>query len=136
MHRNQLYKQSNKMHFLYVFILQFLYNCTCFERPFRSSSRVHDLLYLQLCTTHDEMLKPLRLICMFFLHCVLLPFTFIFMQSGVRFFCLHVLLYQIAALRLYSISLVFLYLCYFFLLGTDKFDVVCTVHCNQLHITH
>ena len=37
------------MHFLYVFILQFLYNSTCFERSFRSSS-VHNLLYLQLCT--------------------------------------------------------------------------------------
>ena len=44
MHRNQLYKQTKKMHFLYVFILQFLYNSTCFERPFRSSSGVHDLL--------------------------------------------------------------------------------------------
>ena len=33
------------MHFLYVFILQFLYNSTRFERPFRSSSGVHDLLY-------------------------------------------------------------------------------------------
>ena len=31
-HRKQLYKQTNKMHFLYVFILQFLYNSTCFER--------------------------------------------------------------------------------------------------------
>ena len=40
-----LYKQSNKIHFLYVFILQFLYNSTCFERPFLSSSGVHDLLY-------------------------------------------------------------------------------------------
>ena len=48
-HRNQLQKQSNKMHFLYVFILQFLYNSTCFERPFRSSSGVNYLLYLQLC---------------------------------------------------------------------------------------
>ena len=36
------------MQFLYVFILQFLYNSTCFERPFHSSSGVHDLLYLQL----------------------------------------------------------------------------------------
>jgi hypothetical protein len=33
------------MHFLYLFILQFLYNSTCFERPFCSSSGVHDLLY-------------------------------------------------------------------------------------------
>ena len=38
------------MHFLYVFILQFLYNSTCFERPFRSPSAFHNLLYLQLCT--------------------------------------------------------------------------------------
>ena len=45
-HRNQLYKQTIKMHFLYVFILQFMYNSTCFERPFRLSSGVHDLLYL------------------------------------------------------------------------------------------
>ena len=29
------------MHFLYVFILQFLYNSTCFERLFRLSSEVH-----------------------------------------------------------------------------------------------
>ena len=50
MHRNQLYKETNKMHFLYVFILQFLYNSTCFERPFRSSSGVHNLLY------HHELL--------------------------------------------------------------------------------
>ena len=42
------------MHFLSVFILQFLYNSTCFERPFRSSSGVHDLLYLQLCTNHAK----------------------------------------------------------------------------------
>jgi hypothetical protein len=33
------------MHFQYVFILQISYNSTCFERPFRSSSGVHDLLY-------------------------------------------------------------------------------------------
>ena len=31
------------MHFLYVFTLQFLYNSTRFERPFRSSSGVHKL---------------------------------------------------------------------------------------------
>ena len=49
-HRSQSCKQTNKTHFLYVFILQFLYSSTCFERPFRSSSGVHDLLYLQLCT--------------------------------------------------------------------------------------
>ena len=29
------------MHFLFVFILQFLYNSTSFERLFRSSSGVH-----------------------------------------------------------------------------------------------
>ena len=40
-HRNQFYKQTNKMHFLYVFILQSFCNSTCFERPFRSSSGVH-----------------------------------------------------------------------------------------------
>ena len=40
------------MHFLYVFILQFMYSSTCFELPFRSSPGVHDLLYLQLCTNH------------------------------------------------------------------------------------
>ena len=55
-HRNQLYKQSNKMHFLYVFILQFLSNSTCFQRPFRSSSGVHDLLYLQLCTNRVDLI--------------------------------------------------------------------------------
>ena len=37
--------KTNTMRFLYAFILQFLYNSTCFERPFRSSSGVHDLLY-------------------------------------------------------------------------------------------
>ena len=40
------------MHFLYVFILQFLYNSTCFELPFCSSAGIHDWLYLQLCTNH------------------------------------------------------------------------------------
>ena len=49
-HRNQLYEQTNKMHFLYIFILQTFYNSTFFERPIRSSSGVHDLPYLQLCT--------------------------------------------------------------------------------------
>ena len=39
--KTHLYKQTNKMHFLYVFILQSLYNSTCFERLFRSSSGVH-----------------------------------------------------------------------------------------------
>ena len=46
----QLYKHTNNMHFLCVFILQFLYDSTCFDRTFRSPSAVHDLLYLQLCT--------------------------------------------------------------------------------------
>ena len=45
-----------------------------------------------------------------FLHCVLLPFIFMLMQLGIRFFCLHVLLYQIAVLHLHSFSMVFLYL--------------------------
>ena len=50
--RNLLYKQTNKMYFLYVFILQYFYNSTCLERPFRSSSEVYDLLYLELSTNH------------------------------------------------------------------------------------
>jgi hypothetical protein len=41
--------------------------------------------------------------------CWLLPFILIDMQLGVRCFCLHVLLYHIAALVLYGFSLVFLY---------------------------
>ena len=45
-YHNQVHIQTNKMHFLYVFILQFMYNSTCFEQPFRSSSGIHDLLYL------------------------------------------------------------------------------------------
>ena len=45
-----IYKQTNKMLFLHVFIPQFLYKSTCFEGPFLSSSGVLDLLYLQLCT--------------------------------------------------------------------------------------
>ena len=51
-HRNQLYKQTYKMQFLYVFITHYLYNSTCFERPFHSSSEVLNLLYLQFCTNH------------------------------------------------------------------------------------
>ena len=43
---------------------------------------------------------------------MLLPFIFMFIYLGVRLFCLHILLYQIAALRLYSFSLMFLYLCF------------------------
>jgi hypothetical protein len=43
------YKQTNKIHFIYVFILQFMYNSTCFERPFLSSAvynfTVHAALY-------------------------------------------------------------------------------------------
>ena len=45
----------------YVFILQSLYNSTCFERVFRSSSGVHDLLYLQLCTNHANVSNRLVL---------------------------------------------------------------------------
>ena len=52
--RNTGQKQANKMHLLYVFILQFVYNSARFERPFRSSSGVYDLLYLQLCTDHAD----------------------------------------------------------------------------------
>jgi hypothetical protein len=36
-----LYEQTNELHFLYVFILQFFNNSTCFERTFRSSSGVN-----------------------------------------------------------------------------------------------
>ena len=50
----RLHKQPNMMHFLCVFILQFVYNSKCFERPFRSPSAVHDLLYLQLCANHAD----------------------------------------------------------------------------------
>ena len=50
-HRNKLYKQTNKMHFFVSIYFTVLYNSTCFERPFRSSSGVHNLPYLQLCTT-------------------------------------------------------------------------------------
>ena len=53
----QLYKQTNKRQFLYVFILQFLYNSTRFERPFRSSSGVHDLLY------SAALHKPCKRVC-------------------------------------------------------------------------
>ena len=40
-HHNQFYKQTNKMHFLYVFILQSFCNSVCFEWLFCSSSGVH-----------------------------------------------------------------------------------------------
>ena len=61
------------MHFLYVFILRFLCNSTCFERPFRSSSGVHELLYPQLCTNHanvknrriDTYRKCILLVCLY-----------------------------------------------------------------------
>ena len=51
------------MHFLYVFILQFLYKSTCFQRPFRSLSGVHDFLYLQLCKNHANLSRH---VCMVF----------------------------------------------------------------------
>ena len=51
------------MHFLYVFILQFMYNSTYFERPFPSSSGVHDLLYLQLCTNHANVSRHVCMVC-------------------------------------------------------------------------
>ena len=44
------------MHFLYVFIIQFLYNSTCFERTFLSLSGVHDLLYTAADTVNHELL--------------------------------------------------------------------------------
>ena len=93
-HRNQLYKQTNKMRFLYVFILQFLYKSTCFERPFRSSWGVHDLLYSAALYISCWKVKTIAVnmywyvlwfmrnwvaAFLVFLHCVLLPFTFIFM---------------------------------------------------------
>ena len=62
--KHLLCKQTNKMHFLYVFILQSLYNRTCFERPFRSSSGVHDLLYLQLCINHANASNAVRHVSM------------------------------------------------------------------------
>ena len=37
-----------------MFILQSFCNSTCLERLFRSSSGVHDLLYLQLCRNHAK----------------------------------------------------------------------------------
>ena len=61
-----LYKQTKKMNFLYVFILQFFYNSTCFERPFRSSSGVHDLLY------SAALYKPCKRVCnMAHAHCMM-----------------------------------------------------------------
>ena len=40
-----------------VYILQSSYNSTCFERPFRSSSGVHDLLY------SAALYKPCKRVC-------------------------------------------------------------------------
>ena len=53
----KLYKQTNKMHFVYVFILQSLYKSTCFDGPFRSSSGVHNLLYLYCVQTMETCLQ-------------------------------------------------------------------------------
>jgi len=44
-----------------------------------------------------------------FWHCVLFPFMRMFTYVGFRWFCLHVLLYQIAAFVLYSFLLMLLY---------------------------
>ena len=46
------------MHFLHVFILQFLYKSTYFERPFRSSSGIHAKhgLYRAADTVNHELL--------------------------------------------------------------------------------
>ena len=51
MHRNQLYKQTNKLRFCMYFFFTILYSSTRFERLFHSLS-VHNLLHLQLCTKH------------------------------------------------------------------------------------
>ena len=57
-HRNQFCKQTNKMHFLYVLILRsLLYNSTCFERLFRSSSGVHKF------TVSAALYKPCKRAC-------------------------------------------------------------------------
>ena len=53
-HHKQLYKQTNKMHFLYVFIPQYLYNFTCFKWPFHSSSGVHKF------TVYAALYKPCK----------------------------------------------------------------------------
>ena len=45
------------MYFLYAFTLQFLYNSTCFERPFRSSSGVHK--FTVFCSSVQTMLTCL-----------------------------------------------------------------------------
>ena len=42
---NKYINKLIKMHFLYVFILQFLYNSTCFERSHCSSSGVFFVVY-------------------------------------------------------------------------------------------
>ena len=63
------------MQFLYVFIVQFLYNCTYFERPFYSSSGVHDLLY------SAALYKSCECLHYFFSFCPL-QYLFFFVQSG------------------------------------------------------
>ena len=69
------------MHFLYVFILQSLYNSTCFERPFRSSSGVHDLLYLQLCK-HVELYINCRINT--YRKCILLVYLYNWLRCTVH----------------------------------------------------
>ena len=49
-----------------------------------------------------------------FLHCILLPFIFMCTYRGVSFRSLQVLLYQMAAMHLYSSILMFSYVCTFF----------------------
>ena len=54
-HRNQLYKQTNKMDFLYVFILSIFVQLYTLGTTFCFIIRsFHNLLYLQLCTNHAD----------------------------------------------------------------------------------
>ena len=53
-HCNQLYKQTNKMQLLYVFILQFLYKSACFEDHFVHHQKFMICYVLQLCTDHSN----------------------------------------------------------------------------------
>ena len=48
------------MHFFMCLFYIFFVHSTCFERLFRSSSVVHKLLYLQLCTNHAKGLMVLH----------------------------------------------------------------------------
>ena len=54
------------MHFLYVFILQFLYKSTCFKWPFRSSSGFHGLT---VGTSSNRMTEQLDMFAWFVQSC-------------------------------------------------------------------